>query len=98
GVLDRNKLVVPSIDLADRRVQRGGLTTAGWPGDQDHPVWLGDRAPEAPEIVLAEAEAIQAQGVDPRRNRFTIQNANHHGFAVRARQNRYAEIDRLVVH
>ena len=83
------------LDLRQRGVERRRLAAAGRPGDQHHAVGLGDVLAEPPQLVLREAEDVEAQLVELLADRFLVENTDDGVLAVHARHDRDAEVDRL---
>ncbi len=58
-IFDGDDLVFVVLDLAQRRVESGGLAGAGGSGDQHHAVRLADIAPELGEVGFGKAHHFQ---------------------------------------
>src|SRR5262249_23882629 len=89
-VLDGDDLLVGSVDLVERTVERGGLAAAGGAGHQDHAVRLVDERSELAQDVLGKAERLEVHD-DAR----AVEDAEHDALAIERRQRRHAEIDLL---
>src|SRR5712691_4236137 len=93
-VLDRDDLVLAVVDLRDGGVQRGGLAAAGGPGDQQHPVGLVRQAPQRPDVVRLEPEAVQRELLlSALVKRLLVEHPQHRVLAVDVGHDRNAEID-----
>ncbi|KAG1394739.1 hypothetical protein G6F59_014124 [Rhizopus arrhizus] len=79
-----------AVELAQRRIQRGGLATAGRAGHQQHAVGLVDGILE--QLLLVR---LVAQLVDAQLGRTAIQDTQHHLLAEQGRQCAHAEVDLL---
>src|SRR5258706_176940 len=94
-VLDRDDLVLAVVDLRDGGVERGGLAAAGGPGDEQHSVGLGGQAPQRPDVVCLEPEAVQGELLlSALVERLLVEHPQHRVLAVDVGHDRDAEIDR----
>jgi hypothetical protein len=93
GVLDGDDLVLLALDLGEGRVQGGGLARAGGSGHEHHPVRLADEAPEAGQLLLVEAEDVEAQRGELLGEALLVEDSDDGVLAVDGRHDGHAEVD-----
>ena len=82
GVLDGDDLVFLGLDLGEGGVEGGGLAGAGGARDQHHPVGLPDEPAEAGQLLLVEAQDVQAQARELLGQALLVQDADDRVLAV----------------
>jgi hypothetical protein len=87
-VVWRHDVHAVGIDVIQDRVERGGLSAAGRPGDEDDALGPRDHALQHFELRLLEAELVERHDA-----LLPVEDAQHQVLAVRGRQARAAEID-----
>src|SRR5690606_36481646 len=92
-VLDGDDLDVRRVELAQRRVQRGGLARAGRAGDQQDAVRLLQHLAELRQEPVGEAEPLEVQ-----HHRLAVEQAHHHALTVRGRHRADAQVQLLALH
>src|SRR5262249_46250548 len=97
GVFNGDDFVFVVLDLAQRRVESGGLAGASGPGDEHHAVGFGDVAAELRQVRGREADHIQRQLGEFLAHRLLIQHAEHGVFAVNGGHDGNAEVDQAVL-
>ena len=91
-VFGGQELVADHVDLAQRRVERGGLAGTGRARHQQNAVRQVDDLAE-----FLQEFRIHAEGVEVKVHHAAVEHAEHHRFAVAGRQTRNAEVDRAAV-
>src|SRR5579871_1403525 len=74
-IFDGDDLVAAGLSLGDRRIQGGGLATAGGTGDEQHAVWQGAQAANFGDYSGVEAEHIQTQAAHLLSQRLLVEHA-----------------------
>ena len=87
-IFDGDDLLARVVQLIQARVQRGGLATSGWPGDQHHAVRLLNHAIHDFPHLVAHAQADQVE-----RQRALIQNTHDHALTVDGGNGTHADIN-----
>ena len=92
GILGGDQLGGDVVQLAQGRVERGGLAAAGRAGDDHDAVGLADELADDAGVVLAQAQLVQVE-VDVA----AVEHAHDDRLAEHRRQHADAKIDRLVI-
>ena len=92
-VLDGDDLVLFGLDLAEGGIEGRGLAGPRGPGDQHHPVGLADEAAEAGQLLLVEAEHVEAQGRELLGEALLVEDADDRVLAVDGGHDGDAEVD-----
>ncbi len=90
-VLDRDDVRLRREDLAQERIERGGLAAPGRAGDEDHALRLLRGVAKQLQVVRREAQAIEDLHALA-----GVENAERDLFAVLRGQARHAHVDALV--
>src|SRR3977135_709839 len=96
-VFDRDDLVASGLSLGERRVQGGGLATAGGTCAQQHAGGPGGGAAQLFDDVPLETQHIQPQAAHLG-ERLLVEDAQHRVFAEDAGNDRHAEVNRAAVY
>src|ERR1051325_2268593 len=99
-VFDGDALVFFVPDLVQGSVKRGRLAGAGGPGDEHHPVRLGDVATKLPDILVGEPDDVQVKIAERFVDLLFVKNTNDSILAVHGRHDRDAKVNvtSLVAH
>ncbi len=90
GVLHRDNLFLRRIDLAQRRVEGGGLAASGGAGHQDDPVRPVDQVPEFQQVILGKAQFFQVED-----DALAVEDSQDHALAEHGGKGGDTKIDLL---
>src|SRR5690554_1729843 len=91
-VFHGQNLAVYGIQAVQRRIQRGGLTTARRASDQKNPVGLVQH-----RLKVAQVDLGQTNGVQLQVNTLLVENPHHHALTVHGRHSGDTQVNRAAL-